>query len=71
MALRAQTNVSPVRPSLASLLRRVGAALALHQQRRSLAVLDDHLLDDIGITREAADAEAALPFWNAPQRWRD
>ena len=33
------------------------------RQRRDLAGLDAHLLADIGIKREAAEHEAAKPFW--------
>jgi uncharacterized protein YjiS (DUF1127 family) len=33
------------------------------QQRRALLDLSDHLLDDIGITREEAEREARKPFW--------
>jgi uncharacterized protein YjiS (DUF1127 family) len=31
--------------------------------RATLARLDDHLLADIGLNREAAAYEAARPFW--------
>lgn len=31
--------------------------------RRTLALLDERLLCDIGITRADADAEAGKPFW--------
>lgn len=31
--------------------------------RRQLARLDQHLLSDIGMTRDAACTEAARPFW--------
>jgi uncharacterized protein YjiS (DUF1127 family) len=44
----------------------VGAAVAWHElarQRRSLRELDDHLLRDIGLTREQVAMEAARPFW--------
>ena len=34
-----------------------------HKQRRDLAALDNHLLADIGLTREMADHECAKPFW--------
>ena len=34
-------------------------------QRRVLARLDPHELADIGVTRAAALAEAAKPFWQA------
>ena len=33
------------------------------QQRRVLLELDDHLLADIGLTREQALAEGRKPFW--------
>ena len=33
------------------------------QQRQALLDLDDHLLVDVGISREAARREAAKPFW--------
>jgi uncharacterized protein YjiS (DUF1127 family) len=51
-------------------LPRVWAALTLHRQRRALLALDQHMLNDIGLTRHQADAEAARPVWDAPQIWR-
>ena len=33
------------------------------RQRQALAELDDHLLTDIGKTRQEAMAEATKPFW--------
>ncbi len=35
----------------------------LRRTRRSLKDLDDHLLDDIGMTRFEAQKEAERPFW--------
>jgi uncharacterized protein YjiS (DUF1127 family) len=32
-------------------------------QRQELAELSDHLLDDIGVSREEALREAGKPFW--------
>ena len=46
------------------------AMVSLWRQRRALAALDDRALDDIGITREAARAEAAHPVWDVPATWR-
>ncbi|MEX0307219.1 MAG: DUF1127 domain-containing protein [Ruegeria sp.] len=43
--------------------------LSLARQRRALARLDDHALNDIGITRSEAHAEAARPVWDAPENW--
>lgn len=34
-------------------------------QRRQLAQLDDRELEDIGVSRVRAEAEAAKPFWQA------
>jgi uncharacterized protein YjiS (DUF1127 family) len=39
------------------------AAAERRRQRRLLAMLDDHLLRDIGVTREQALAEARRPPW--------
>lgn len=39
------------------------------RQRRALAHLEDHILNDIGVSREQARAEAARPFWDAPANW--
>ncbi len=43
--------------------------IGLARQRRALRALDDHQLDDIGITKAEADAEARRPFWDAPVSW--
>ena len=34
-----------------------------HRTRKQLARLDDHMLRDIGIERDAACTEARRPFW--------
>ena len=36
-----------------------------HRQRHQLHQLEDHLLADIGLSREQALAEARKPFWVA------
>jgi uncharacterized protein YjiS (DUF1127 family) len=33
------------------------------RQRRALGELDDRLLQDIGVSHDAAATEAMLPFW--------
>ena len=38
-------------------------ALERRRQRLALAELDDHLLRDIGLSREQARRESAQPFW--------
>ena len=45
------------------------AYLSLHRQRRALEQLDPHLLRDVGLTEDAARAEAARRFWDAPRHW--
>jgi uncharacterized protein YjiS (DUF1127 family) len=46
------------------------ARTALRQARNRLALLDDHLLCDIGLSRSAALSEAKRPFWDAPSHWQ-
>lgn len=41
----------------------VSAMIARTHQRRSLAKLDDHLLRDIGLTRDDVRRELEKPFW--------
>lgn len=42
---------------------------SMQRQRRKLGTYDDRILDDIGIDRAAAAAEAARPIWDVPQTW--
>ena len=42
---------------------------ALRRQRRQLSDLDDHLLSDIGITRDEAIREGERRAWDAPAHW--
>lgn len=53
------------------IIARLRAALALATQRRQLAMLDDALLADIGVSREQALFEARRPLWDTgfPARW--
>ena len=50
-------------------LHRIGDELRLYferaKQRRALAELDDHLLDDINVSRSAAQQEARKHFWQS------
>lgn len=55
------------RPSVRAWL---SSRIALYRQRRHLDALEDHLLDDIGLTRAEASQEAARPVWDAPDNWR-
>ena len=55
------------RPDILSRLRRM---LAVMRQRRQLRDLDPHLLDDLGLSRQQAAAEADRPVWDVPRHWR-
>ena len=48
-------------------LRRAGAwclaCLRRAEQRRRLAELDEHMLNDIGVSKGDAAEESAKPFW--------
>ena len=56
-----------LRPSISSftggLFDRIDSWKRRRAQRKTLASLDDRLLDDIGIARHDAAKEAAKPFW--------
>jgi uncharacterized protein YjiS (DUF1127 family) len=41
----------------------------MRREVQSMRQLDDYLLDDIGLTREAAN-KTQLPKWDAPAHWR-
>lgn len=58
-------------PPRLSLPRRIWQALMLARTRRALARLDDHLLRDIGLSREQAEAETRRRLWDAPSHWQD
>ena len=58
------------RPWVSRFLKRLLAANALHRQQQALLRLDAHMLNDIGLTRSQAEAEANQPVWDAPTHWR-
>jgi uncharacterized protein YjiS (DUF1127 family) len=49
--------------TIRGLVWRFSLMLQKKRQRQALLDLNDHLLDDIGITREVAEREAAQSFW--------
>ncbi len=57
------------RPAAAATRRSLRSLLDLHRSRRALAQLDDAALNDLGLTRAQANAEAARPFWDMPAAW--
>ncbi|WP_171101859.1 DUF1127 domain-containing protein [Ruegeria sp. HKCCD7255] len=50
-------------------LRSLWSLLSLARQRRALAHLDEHALEDIGVTRDEACKEAKRPIWDVPDNW--
>ena len=56
-------------PKPRSILAMIGQMIAVAHQRRQLLALEDHLLEDIGISRQEARAESRQTVWNAPDHW--
>jgi uncharacterized protein YjiS (DUF1127 family) len=50
-------------PSPLAVLRKIDRMYERWCQRQQLLELDDHMLDDIGLTREQAIEMARKPFW--------
>jgi uncharacterized protein YjiS (DUF1127 family) len=67
LSLRLRRHEAPLHVRL---FRHALVALDVRRQRDHLASLDTALLDDAGITRDAATAEAARPIWDVPPSWR-
>lgn len=56
----------PLTPFSSAALKLVVTLVKWEHMRRTrnhLAYLDDHLLDDIGVTYETAQREMSRPFW--------
>ena len=53
---------------LARLARTLSLCVHRASERRVLLDLDDHLLRDLGLTRERARLEAGRPFWAGAER---
>lgn len=68
MALFTETHSH--RPLRKPVLAHLAHALAVWRQRRVLARLDNAALEDLGLTRAQAQAEARRPLWDAPETWR-
>jgi uncharacterized protein YjiS (DUF1127 family) len=52
-----------------SLLTLVERLAGLWRSRTALAELDDHLLEDIGLTPREAAREARKALWDVPSHW--
>ncbi len=51
-------------------LRGLGGLAKFWSQRQALNRLDDRALNDIGLTRAEAEAEARRSIWDVPDTWR-
>ena len=47
----------------------VAAMFGAWRSRHALDQLDDHMLQDIGLTRREASAEVKRPIWDVPGHW--
>jgi uncharacterized protein YjiS (DUF1127 family) len=53
-----------------SILSRIGDALAVWRQRRTLVDMPEHLRKDVGLTESDILRETRRPLWDVPQVWR-
>jgi uncharacterized protein YjiS (DUF1127 family) len=68
-AMYALFSTLPVARGLPRLaLPPIGRWWRTRRERLQLLELNDHMLNDIGVTREEVQREAARPFWDAPLR---
>jgi len=70
VSIRNATLQANCQPKPRSILAAIGHMIAVAHQRRQLLALEDHLLDDIGVSRQEAQAESREAIWNAPDHWR-
>ena len=52
-------------PAVYRALSEIGMWVSRFRERRALGELSDHLLQDVGLSREQAEREAAKPFWQS------
>jgi len=57
------------RPQPRSVMSSIRQVFAVAHQRRQLRALDEHLLEDIGISRAQALEEGRQTAWSAPIHW--
>jgi len=67
--INTQVNCRPAKGRTLSLFTRLIQVNALMRQRHALRNLDQARLEDLGLSREQADAEARRPIWDVPNTW--
>ncbi|MEO1238516.1 MAG: DUF1127 domain-containing protein [Pseudomonadota bacterium] len=72
MTTRTTTLFRPTVPlrRRTGIIAKISSLLALFSERRRLADMPDHMLKDLGITRQEAEAEARRSIWDSPSHWR-
>lgn len=63
------SRLVPLRRGL-GMLAKTRHILSLRRERKRLALLDDHLLRDLGLTKREAEEEASRAMWDVPHHWR-
>ena len=66
---RSRTLPRPIAARRRAVFGILGDLIALRRQRLDLSQLDARALEDIGVTREAAENEVRRPLWDAPDHW--
>ncbi|MGL4309267.1 MAG: DUF1127 domain-containing protein [Paracoccaceae bacterium] len=65
------TNIAAARPhGPVGVMKYLFRLIAIRSHRRRLKDMPDELLNDIGLTRDQARAEAARPVWDVPASWK-
>jgi uncharacterized protein YjiS (DUF1127 family) len=59
----AHIDAQSLRASLSSMVARIQLWFDVSRQRKQLARLSDHMLEDIGVDRAQINAELRKPFW--------
>jgi uncharacterized protein YjiS (DUF1127 family) len=69
ISVRTKCIHAECQPKPRSLWRRFTQSFALRRQRQHLGNLDEHLLEDIGVTQAAAFVESRKSAWDVPEHW--
>ena len=65
-------SLSPLKPLLYRLKKRIAVYAQRARTRHQLRKLEEHLLQDLGLTRQQVLDETSLPFWQGdPSRLDD
>ncbi|WP_157970880.1 DUF1127 domain-containing protein [Pseudogemmobacter bohemicus] len=70
LALSARPHRAGASRRPTGLLAGIADFLARRRQQRRLRMMEDYLLDDIGLSRAEAEQEAGRIHWEAPAHWR-